>query len=374
MIVDTLNNKDKISPEERIKILAISRIKGFGPRRFINCISKFGTIDNLLKEKKKSLKKFLPGYIVDDLKSKRFLRDIDEYIKELDRKETYYSTLFEPNYPRLLREIYDPPIVLYSKKAFTESINLDRCFSVVGTRGCSKYGIEVTKKMVRRLVELDFTIVSGMAFGIDKAAHTEAIKESGKTVAVLSSSVNIPSPMTNIDIYRNILSNGGSIFSERHLGDDIVSGMFPARNRIISGLSIGTLIVEAGKKSGALITARLALEQGREVFAIPANIYNSKGIGTNNLIKKSGAKLVQDVDDIVEELGISFNNDNSTKQLLLDDLEKKIVNYLYRGSATIDNISEYLNVDISSLNQKISILEIEGKVAKVEGNRYVVIK
>ncbi len=343
-----------------------------GPRRLLTCLKKFGSIDELSKVKYNILLRYLPNNIIFYLRHKRYLSGIDKYIESLHRNGIKYITVFESGYPYLLREIYDPPVVLYLKGNYES--NLSRCFSVVGTRNCTRYGVEITKKITKELVNLGFTIVSGMAFGIDTIAHRKAVQINGTTVAVLSSSVDKASPLSNINIYKKILESGGCVLSERHLGEEIVPGMFPSRNRVISGLSIGTLIVEAGEKSGALITARLALEQGREVFAIPSSLLNRKGIGTNRLIKKGEAKLVQTIRDITDELGIVINYNKKDNCFSLDEIDRRIIDHLCRSPDDLDGMADRLSLDIATLNQKISMLEINDKVAKVEGNMYVVIQ
>lgn len=371
--MNIIQNKVKISPEDKVKILALSRLKGFGPRRLLTCLKRFRSVNELVKAERSILAKYIPADIIFYLRHQRYLTGIDKYIKNLKSRGIEYITIFESHYPCLLKEIYDPPVVIYIKGNYRRGLN--RCFSIVGTRDCSRYGIEVTRDIVRKLVDLGFTIVSGMAFGIDRVAHQEAVSNNGTTVAVLSGSADKPSPISNADIYREVLESGGCILSERHLGEEIIPGLFPARNRIISGLSVGTLVVEAGEKSGALITARLALEQGREVFSIPSNLYNRKGVGTNRLIKKGEAKLVQTIQDITDELGIVMRSCEKEKDCsVLDEIDKRIIDHLYNGPDDLDNMAELLNLDIATLNQKISILELDNKVAKVEGNMYVVIK
>ena len=204
-------------------------------------------------------------------------------------------------YPSSLREIYDPPIVLYVKGAWAEC--LDRpCIGVVGSRKCSTYGQNAALMLSRDLAQRGVTIVSGFARGIDAAAHKGALEAGGRTVAVLGTGIDQVYPRDHRKLAIEILDGGGALVTQFPLGTPPVSENFPYRNRIISGLSLGVLVVEAAENSGSLITARLAMEQNREVFAVPGNITSRNSFGTNYLIKGAGAKLVQQWQDVATEL------------------------------------------------------------------------
>src|SRR5678815_2063582 len=204
-------------------------------------------------------------------------------------------------YPSSLREIYDPPIVLYVKGAWSNC--LDRpCIGVVGSRRCSTYGQNAATMLARDLAERGITVVSGFARGIDAAAHRGALEAGGRTVAVLGTGIDEVYPRDHKKLAAEILDRGGAVVSQFPLGTPPVSENFPYRNRIISGLSLGVVVVEAAENSGSLITARLAMEQNREVFAVPGNITSRNSFGTNYLIKGAGAKLVQQWQDVATEL------------------------------------------------------------------------
>jgi DNA processing protein len=361
-----------LPPGERRTILALSRIYGFGPARFKNLLDKFRNFKDIDKWDKKVMAGIVGSNIAQEISSGEFLSDIDAYEKDLKSRGICYLTVLDKDYPTILKEIYDPPIVLYYKGNFQNEDFL-KCFAVVGTRNCTRYGIEVTKKIVRALCETGFVVVSGMAFGIDKLAHETAIESGGRTVAVLSGRVDEASPRTNFDIYERILERG-CVLSECHLDWDIKPGMFSTRNRIISGLSQGTLVIEAGEKSGALITAYQALEQGREVFAVPADITNHKGIGTNSLIKKGNAKLVQDVYDILEEFGIKKRSQSNTEKVQYSKEEQQVVDVLLKGGLDINSLSREIQCEISKLSQTLTLMEIEKKVAKDEKGVYFITK
>ena len=204
-------------------------------------------------------------------------------------------------YPSSLREIYDPPIVLYVKGAWSNCLD-QPCIGVVGSRKCSTYGQNAALMLARDLAQRGVTIVSGFARGIDAAAHKGALEAGGRTVAVLGTGIDQVYPRDHRKLAMEILDSGGALVTQFPLGTPPVSENFPYRNRIISGLSLGVLVVEAAENSGSLITARLAMEQNREVFAVPGNITSRNSFGTNYLIKGAGAKLVQQWQDVATEL------------------------------------------------------------------------
>jgi len=205
------------------------------------------------------------------------------------------------NYPALLREVSDPPITLYVNGAWEACVN-QPCIAVVGSRRCSTYGVNAAQMLSRELAAHGVTIVSGLARGIDAAAHRGAMEAGGRTVAVMGTGLDDIYPRDHAKLAAQILESGGAIVTEFPLGTPPVPQNFPYRNRIISGLSLGTVLVEATERSGSLITARLAMEQNREVFAVPGNITSRTSFGTNYLIKGAGAKLVQQWQDIAQEL------------------------------------------------------------------------
>lgn len=210
-------------------------------------------------------------------------------------------TFDDPRYPRLLKEISDPPAVLYVQSA-DRSLSLERTIAVVGTRRVTPYGEEVTRKLTRGLVEKGFTIVSGMALGVDTIAHQTALDCGGTTIAVLGSGIDIIYPPSNARLYRAISQTRGSaICSEFAPGVQPARGQFPRRNRIISGLALGVVVVEGDERSGTLITARLAAEQGRDVFAVPGPVTSPMSRAPSILIKQ-GAILVETVEDIIDEI------------------------------------------------------------------------
>ncbi|MBX4211499.1 MAG: DNA-processing protein DprA [Candidatus Yanofskybacteria bacterium] len=273
----------------------------------------------------------------------------------------------DPHYPALLKEITAPP-PLYCRGDIT--LLTSPCFAVVGTRQITSYGQEATQHIVRELVRSGLTIVSGLAFGIDSVAHQTTLECGGKTIAVLGSAIDDAgiSPRTQLTLARKILAQGGLIISEYPVGSQVHKGTFPTRNRIVSGLSRGVLVVEANEKSGALITAQWALEQNRDVFAVPGSIFWPRSVGPNALIKK-GAKPVLNAQDILEEYP-DFQPQMQAHLLPeLNPLEQQIITALQeKGPSFIDTIMHQVNAEASAVIATVSILEIKGLV-KHTGNQ-----
>lgn len=277
-----------------------STIKGLGPIQKKILLEKIGTPDKIYKtnisdiEKINGIKK--EAIInIEKSKNKELLKRYEEYIYN---HEIEVIAISDVNYPAALREIYDPPITLFAKGNLT--LLGEKSIGVVGSRDATQYGFNTAKELSYSLSQNNIVIVSGLAKGIDKAAHIGALNANGNTIAVLGCGIDICYPKENVVIYKEILKKG-LIISEYIVGTKPEAGNFPARNRIISGLSNGVVIVEAKSKSGAIITADFALEQGRTVYAVPGNINSVQSGGTNELIKQ-GAKVITSVNDILEDL------------------------------------------------------------------------
>ncbi len=290
--------------------------------------------------------------------------------KEIDHvieKGFHIVTFSDPNYPPLLRQIPDPPPFLYvSGKLLPQTRNI----AVVGSRNPTAYGISAAKRLSGDLAMFGFTIVSGMARGIDSAAHEGALSAKGKTVAVLGSGLDKIYPPENRKLF-NRISENGAVISEFSIQSPPEAHHFPIRNRIISGMSLGTVVVEAAKKSGSLITAGLAAEQNREVFAVPGSIHSFKSCGTNSLIKQ-GAKLVEHARDIIEELAPQIQEnlecipdnayvDNQLKVLPeLNPDEQKVMNHLGPYPIHVDELVRKTSMAPGKLLGILLKLELEG--------------
>ncbi len=272
-------------------------------------------------------------------------------------------------YPNLLRQISHPPKAIY----YRGDINLDKpSIAIVGTRDFSIYGKQVTLDLVRDLASLGFIIVSGLARGIDSFAHQATLLEKGKTIAVLGTGIDDESiyPRQNLNLAHRIIESGGAIISEFPPRTKVTKYNFPKRNRIISGLSLGVVVIEAKEKSGALITAEWARKQKRKVMAIPGSIYSSNSKGTNELIKKGGL-LVREAKDVAHYLG--FHDLKKISQNIIrgeNQEEEKIIQLLNQDALHIEEIIQKTKSPASVVISHLSELEIKGKVIDLGGNIY----
>ncbi len=278
---------------------ALKSVPGIGNHLFKRLIDRFQSPEHVFGASHDALLKIegMTLRLVQRIKTHVIPDKIEKELELVSQKSYRIVTMSDPQYPPLLQRIPDPPPFLYVYGTLPSTI---KNIAVVGSRIATHYGISTTKKLCQDLVSLGFIIVSGMARGIDTAAHTGALNGQGQTVAVLGSGLEQIYPRENQGLFHRIAENG-AVISEFSLYTEPDGHNFPIRNRIISGISLGTVIVEATKKSGSLITARLAAEQNREVFAIPGSIQSFKSIGTHQLLKQ-GAKLVEHAQDVIDEL------------------------------------------------------------------------
>ena len=279
--------------------------------------------------------------------------------------------LQDKNYPAILKEIHNPPQELYIKG---EIIPQDKvAIAVVGTRKCTQHGKQVTLDIAGKLAKLGITIVSGLAKGIDSWAHQAALENNGRTIAVLGTGMDKESfyPLSNYELSEKIAKNG-AVISEYPIGTRGTQFTFPQRNRIVSGLSLGVIVVEAPEKSGALITATLAVEQNREVFAIPGSIYEKNSQGTNKLIK-IGAKLVTDVDDVLEELNLSHLIKSLKKKKYKSEnkQEEIIISLLSAQPTHIDEVIKKSKLPSSAVNSTLMILELKNAIRNLGNNQFI---
>lgn len=293
----------------------------------------------------------------------------------------------DSDYPRLLKNIKNAPNDLYIKG------NIDctkmPCVTVVGSRNMSEYGKRMTKKIVKELTLAGICIVSGLAVGIDTVAHETCLENGGKTVAVLGSGLNKIFPQPNIGLSKKIIENGGCLISEHEPDEEAQKIYFPARNRIVSGLSLGTLVIEAAYRSGTSITANFAIEQGRKVFCLPNSVGNKNSKGTINLIKK-GAIMITEGAEILYELGVVDKLDEYEELLIqqkmnrismlemeqlkdLDDRTKNIYNYIKENRiSNSDVMCNDMKIGIQELNMHLTILELKGLIVDNSGNNFSV--
>lgn len=282
-------------------------------------------------------------------------------------------TFLDPDYPAALKEIHDPPLVLYIRGTLDKA---DRHgLAIVGTRHASHYGASVADRLAYGLAKAGFTIISGLARGIDTVAHQSAIKAGGRTLAVLGSAIDQLYPPENAELAERI-STQGAVISEYTMGRPPDRQTFPYRNRIVAGMSLGTILVEAGEKSGAVITAHTALEQGRQVYAVPGRIDSPGSRGCHALIKQ-GAKLVETIDDIVDDLNLLLPKSIEQKAQALQQApdvplngeESAVVKALYQGGLQVDELARASGVGASRLNALLLGLEMKRVVRILPGRR-----
>jgi len=275
---------------------------GIGPRAAAKLLERYGSAEAVYDATRAELEQLrLVPEAIDTIIGRNLQAVAEAEIRAVKKLGGDILLLDDGVYPSPLREIYDPPIVIYVKGSWSQCLD-QPCIAVVGSRRCSTYGQNAALMIARDVAHRGVTVVSGFARGIDAAAHRGALEAGGRTVAVLGTGIDECYPRDHRRLAAEILDKGGALVTQFPLGTPPVSENFPYRNRIISGLSLGVVVVEASENSGSLITARLAMEQNREVFAIPGNITSRNSFGTNYLIKGAGAKLVQQWQDIATEL------------------------------------------------------------------------
>ncbi len=293
----------------------------------------------------------------------------EEEIKKLERYGVKVLTCNDPTYPSRLKQIYDYPPVLYIRGSLLPED--EWCLAVVGTRRASVYGKQVTEEIVTDLAQSKITIVSGLAKGIDTVAHQSALAAGGRSLAVFACGLDMVYPSENTSLARSIMERG-ALISEYPLGTRPRAENFPRRNRILSGLSLGVLLTEAGETSGALITAHMALEQNREVFAIPGSILSPVSRGTNHLIQE-GAKLVRDYTDILEELNLTaVARQIEMREVLPEsETESTLLKQLSAEPTHIDEVCRSSGLPAATVSGTLAMMELKGLVKQVGTMNYV---
>jgi len=356
--------------EEWDYYLGFALVSGIGPKRFGSLLKTFKTAKKAWKASESELRAAgLGDVFTQKLIDFRNKFNFGLYLKQLKQKQVSFIALCDRNYPKLLKQLDDAPIVLFTRGDFN-SIDFERTIGVVGTRRITNYGSVVTKLFATDLALAGFTIVSGLAMGVDALAGWSAIQAGGKTVAVLGSGIDLCYPPVNKPLYDKIVSGGGVVVSEFPMGLEPNPGTFPSRNRIIAGLSLGVLVTEGAEDSGSLITANEALNINRPAFAIPGPITSSLSKGPLKLIAKGG-KLVTSAEDIIKELKVQTPSLKTTAQSSkLDNLSKdelKIVQLLENEGLSFDEIVRRSELNSSVVASLISMLEIKGILLHSEG-------
>lgn len=343
--------------------LGFSHCFGIGPLRFLALKKYFGSVEKAYKANKIDLEKIIPKSFAGSFVNFRTEFNLDQKLDELKSKNIYILSQDDDRFPKQLLNIPDPPICLYVKGDLRQiKFADDFLIGVVGTRKPTSYGQQITRNLVSELASAGFVIVSGMAMGIDTIAHQEAINSHGKTVAVLGCGVDIVYPQINFKLYNRIIQGGGIVISEFPPGQFVMKGLFIARNRLISGLAKGVLVVEGAVDSGALITARYAAGQGKEVFAPPGPLTSSMSQAPNLLLKQ-GAKMVTSVEDILEEFNLKVvPKKKETISARLGPQEKLIFNFLSVEPRSVDEIVEKTEIAVDKVMKTLSLLEIDGVI------------
>lgn len=357
-------------------LVALSAFPKFGPKR-LGRISNY--FDNYESAYRANLKEYIDAGIEEKVASEfigmRLTINIDSIIEKLEKENIRVITLRDKEYPEYLAEIYDPPHLLYYKGKLNASGNIN--IAIVGARKYTHYGKQIIEKIVPALVANNITIVSGLALGVDTEAHNATLENGGNTIAVLGTGIDTQCiyPSANRHLAEKIIANDGAIISEFPLGTPPLKHHFPQRNRIIAGLSIGTLVVEAGERSGALITARNALDQNREVYAVPGNIFSPVSIGPNNLIKQ-GAKTVTKAEDILESLDLNVISSyiDNKKIIPTTPEEKLIIEHLSHEPIHIDELVRLTKQNISAINSTLTMMEMKGMIKNLGGTQYILSK
>ncbi len=346
-------------------------VRGIGPTRLRALLDYFGDVERAWHAPAEELcSAGLDRRSLQNLLAARAALDLDRELQQIAAVGAQVLTWESPGYPRLLREIADPPPVLYVKGAITEEDAW--AVAVVGTRRASAYGRQVTRQLTTALARSGITVVSGLARGIDGEAHRAALQAGGRTIAVLGCGIDRIYPPEHRKLAGEIIARG-ALVSDYPLRTPPEGPNFPPRNRIISGLSLGVLVTEAGVRSGALITAGYAGEQGRDVFAVPGSILMRGSAGTNALIQ-DGAKVVLRPEDILEELNLTMVTEQAEARQVLpaDETEAALLAHLSAEPTHVDELRRQVGLPIAQVTSTLALMELKGMVRQMGGMKYVV--
>ena len=357
--------------------LRFSLLHDVGTKKISRMYEHFGSLQSAWNAPAQELRALGWSYqIIEQIQQEKQKINLEHELKRVERVEAYLLSLAQSDYPPLLRPIDSPPAILYVRGTLYPTDAQAIC--IVGTRKASQYGRDVAYKFSYELAQNGYTIIGGLSHGIENAAHRGALDAGGRTIAVLPTGINLiyPEDEDNRQLAHKIIKQGCAL-TEFHIGTPAHASNFTRRNRLMSGMAKGVLVIEAGEKSGALITANHANEQGREVFAIPHNIFHKDGVGCNKLIQ-DGAKLVRAIEDIIDELPIQFSSDHAsphqpiaTLEIELSEAEKHILNFLGVNPLHVDDIARSAERPISQVMSTLTLLELNGLVQSVGNMLYV---
>lgn len=365
------------SPDDIESALRLKLVPGIGPKTYSDLVNHFGSPTNVLEAAPAMLRE-VPGVgtkIVSAIIAAPGDDSVATQLQICRDNDIEILSASSPQYPRILDEIYDPPSVLFCAGQITAADEI--AVAIVGTRHATQYGKKVAEQLARGLAMAGITVVSGLARGIDAVAHRAALDAGGRTLAVLGGGILNVYPAEHAGLADEI-KKSGAVLSEALPNVAPKSGCFPRRNRIVSGLSLGVVVVEAGDRSGASISARMAMEQGREVFAVPGRIDSRMSTGCHKLLK-DGAKLVQSVDDILDELGplvAPTKIDSETTvhhpaELKLSQQEKKVLNAISNEPTSFDIVVSEVGLPAARVLSTITVLEMRRLIRRVTGTTFV---
>ncbi len=346
--------------------------KGIGPSRVTRLLEHFGDLARAWDAAPRELERAGFGEALrTNIAATKHTWDLDHELARVDRAGVTLLTWDDPAYPARLRQIAAPPPVLYVRGSLTDADEL--ALGIVGTRRATAYGREVTTRLAGELATAGLTIVSGLAKGIDAYAHEAALRAGGRTIAFLGCGVDVVYPAEHRALAARIADGGqGALIAEYHLGTPPDAPNFPARNRLISGFSLGVLVTESPARSGALITTDFAAEQGRDVYAVPGSILSPHSVGPNELIKE-GARPVTCVEDILNELNLERREAQTATQRALpeNEGERAILSLLGDGPTHINDLGHGSGIAIAELGGQLMILELKGLVRNLGAGQYV---
>ncbi len=350
--------------------IGFNKVAGIGATRLRALLDYFGDLETAWRAARHDLRQAgLDRRSLDNLIRARAGLDLEAEIAKIERAGVQVLTWDMDDYPPNLREIYNAPPVLYVRGRLEKRD--EWAVAVVGTRRASVYGKEAARMMGAGLAQAGVTVVSGLAWGIDTTAHRACLDAGGRTLAVLGCGVDIIYPRQNARLAAEIVERG-ALISEYALGTRPEARNFPPRNRIISGLTLGTVVIEADLGSGALITAKFAVEQGRDVFAVPGSIFAKGSRGTNDLIQQ-GAKLVRNVGDVLEELNLTMVSEQAQARAVLpeNETEALLLEHLSAEPRHIDALGRAAHLPIAQVSSTLALMELKGMVRQVGGMNYV---
>jgi DNA processing protein len=355
--------------------LGFNKVRGIGPAKVRALLDHFGDLEAAWRGSQSDLAEAgLDKRALESLEAARTGIDLDTLVEDVERAGFQTLCWDDAGYPRRLREIDNPPPLLFVRGELTTAD--DWAVAIVGTRKASTYGKEVAHELATSLAAAGVTVVSGFARGIDATAHLAALEAGGRTLAVLGSGLDKLYPAEHAALAERLVGQG-ALISDYPLGTPPEATNFPPRNRIISGLTLGTIVVEAAAESGALITTEFTMEQGREVFAVPGNIFNRNSQGPNKLIQL-GAKMVTSAEDVLEELNLKMASHQAEARAQLslfdgaDETEKKLLAHLSAEPLHADELSVLTSLPIATISSALAMMELKGMARQVGGMTYVV--